>query len=342
MTLLITICQKKEWTEYVRKSIGYDFYHTWYYHSLDNSGEPFLFVYQEAANFIAIPLVKRKIKNSSLFDLTSVYGYTGPISNQSFEEMNDDLMENFKISFLSFLKIERNISVFSRLHPFFNQKVLIEKFGGIYENGKTVAIDLTLPIEKQRSNYRKSVLVSIKRSWEKSHCIKETNSLQDIRVFAGIYAENMNRIGAASSYLFDEQYFIDFLRADEFKSKLLLVYDKDMAICGTIITCTNDIIEGHLIATKTEFIKESPAKLLVDEISVIGRRLGMKYYHLGGGLAYKEDSLFHWKTGFSDLFFNYYSWRYIADEPAYKSLVLNLGINPSSDIDYFPLYRTAT
>ena len=124
MTHLITIQQKETWAEYVQKSTEHDFYHTWYYHSLDKSGEPLLFVYQEGENFIALPLLKRKIDNSVLSDLTSVYGYTGPISNQKFEELDDQLMENFKAAFLKFLKTGKNISVFSRLHPFINQELI--------------------------------------------------------------------------------------------------------------------------------------------------------------------------------------------------------------------------
>lgn len=340
MTHLITIQQKEKWAEYVQSSLEHDFYHTWYYHSLDKSGDPILFVQQEGKNFIALPLLKRKINNSLLFDLTSVYGYTGPISNQKFEELDEDLMEDFKTEFLRFLKTEGNISVFSRLHPFINQELLMKKFGGIYQNGKTVAIDLTISLEAQRAKYRETVAASIKQSRKKGYYVKETNSTDDIRVFIDIYTENMKRIGATDYYLFNEQYFTNLLRSDEFNSKLLLVYAGDKAICGTIITCTNFIVEGHLIGTRTEFLRESPTKLLVDEISIIGRKLGMKYYHLGGGLGFREDSLFKWKAGFSDLFLNYTSWRYVADEPAYNSLVDGLGISHSSNVDFFPLYRS--
>ena len=89
---------------YVKNSAEYDFYHTWYYHSLDQTGDPFLFIYEESNNFIAFPLLDRKIEDSDLSDLTSVYGYTGPISNLKFEELNDAFMENFKNIFLSFLE----------------------------------------------------------------------------------------------------------------------------------------------------------------------------------------------------------------------------------------------
>ena len=210
MTQIITIDQKQEWVSYIRRSAEHDFYHTWHYHSLDTSGDPILFVYEEAERFIAFPMIKRKIDNSQYSDLTSVYGYPGPVSNPGFENMEDDLMENFKREFLNFLKNGRIVSVFSRLHPFMKQQSLIDKFGGVFENGRTVAIDLTVPIEVQRSKYRETVYASIKQLWRKGYHIKESKTIEDIRVFIDIYTENMKRIGATDYYLFNEQYFIEY------------------------------------------------------------------------------------------------------------------------------------
>ncbi|WP_223833657.1 hypothetical protein [Pedobacter riviphilus] len=157
MRKILTIDDKQEWSTYVKRALHYDFYHTWYYHSLDKSGFPILFVYEEGENYIAFPLLKRNIPCSDFFDFTSVYGYTGPISNMDFNALDDDFMERFKNTFIAFLKTGQNVTVFSRLHPFFHQERLMEKFSGVYANGKTVVIDLTTTIESQRAGYRKSV-----------------------------------------------------------------------------------------------------------------------------------------------------------------------------------------
>ena len=41
---LVTVHEKDLWNRYVHACKMYDFYHTWYYHSLEKSGEPVLFV----------------------------------------------------------------------------------------------------------------------------------------------------------------------------------------------------------------------------------------------------------------------------------------------------------
>ncbi|WP_214225517.1 GNAT family N-acetyltransferase [Pedobacter sp. B4-66] len=339
MRKLITIDQKEEWNTYIKESHSYDFYHTWSYHAIDKGGDPILFVYQEKIDFIAFPFIKRSIPNTSFFDLSSVYGYTGPVSNKKFEDLDSCLIDNFKKSFLEFLENEKIVTVFSRLNPFLNQNFLIQKFGSLHRNGRTVAIDLRCTIETQRKKYRETTAKHIKRCIKKGYFIQESKSPEDVEAFYNIYSENMQRVGSTDFYLFNKQHFIELLQSDEIDCRLVLVYAKDKIISGQIIACTNGIVEAYLLGTLQEYLKDSPAKFLFDQVSVIGRTLGMKYYHLGGGLGFKEDSLFYWKTGFSDLFFNYNSWRYIANETVYYHLVEKTGNDINSTVDFFPLYR---
>jgi len=339
MKRIIKLFEKEDWKYYVGNSLQYDFYHTWHYHSLDMVGEPLLFVYEEAGNYLAFPLIKRKIPGSKYFDLTSVYGYTGPISNQKFSELGTGFLENFNLSFMEFLAEDKIVSVFSRLHPFFDQRLALSKLGGIHSNGKTVAIDLTVPIEEQRKKYHRSLRGKINQLKRKGYEVRESAELEDLDIFANIYTENMKRIGATDSYLFPGSYFRALYNSDELNSKLLLVYLNNQAVSGAYIVCTNDIIQAHLLGTLTEYLSDSPAKLLTDEITVIGRRMGARYFHLGGGLNFKKDSLFEWKACFSELILDFSSWRYIAHPKVYDALLKMQKINPETDIDFFPLYR---
>lgn len=334
-----TLEDRESWQKIVRSALFYDFYHTWIYHSLEKSGIPKLFLYSENGNFVAIPFLTRQIFNTDYFDITSAYGYVGPISNIKFEDMSSSLINNFIIAFLNYLKLEKNISVFARLHPFIKQDILLEKFSGIHSNGRTVVIDLQVSLTEQRSKYRRTVRENINQLRKKGYYVKEANDPDSVKKFVSIYSENMRRIGATDYYFFNEDYFTKLLTSDEVDSKLLLVYLNDEAICGTLVTCTHEIIQGHLIGTRTNYLKESPAKLLVEEISILGRAFNMKYYHLGGGLGGNDDSLFNWKAGFSDMYLNFKTWRYIADKMIYNQFVNNMGFSPDSNEDFFPLYR---
>jgi len=340
MKKIITLSRSEEWKAYVKRSKNYDFYHTYTYHSLDETGVPFLFVYEEEGDFIAFPLVKRDIPETDFFDCSSVYGYSGPISNKNFTSLEEGFINKFKIAFLSFLHKEKIISIFTRLHPYFNQQVILKKFGGIHENGKIVSLDLTIPIEEQRSKYQNRVLRQVKQMNRKGYYVKEANNLDAIRTFNSMYTAAMLRLEASKTYLFTEEYFSRLLHSQEIDARLLFVYNEvDVPICGAIVVFTNHIIQAHLLATDADYYSESPAKLLTDEITLLGRKLGMKYYNLGGGLGYKEDSLFNWKLAFSKQTFNFYSWRYVVNRSMYNKLLFEFDIDENGSDELFPLYR---
>lgn len=338
-TLQLTLKQKDDWIKYVGLAADYDFYHSWQYHSMATTGNPILFVYAETGNFIALPLLERPIEDTIYSDLHCVYGYSGPISNLKFDQVPDSLSDNFIKAFLKFLHEGKYVSVFSKLHPFFNQNMLLKKTGGLYENGKTIAINLQQSLEEQRKQYRETTMDGIKKCRRLGYTLRESRTQEDIAVFSALYKANMSRISAADFYLFDEDYFTRLIHSAEFDCKLVLVCKDDEIACGSIIMCTSGIIQGHLIATNANHLKYSPAKFLIDEVSELGRKWDMKYYHLGGGLGFKENSLFEWKLGFSSLVLDYYSWRYIANESVYNQLVEKSGIDIQDTTDFFPLYR---
>lgn len=344
MKYVIKIEQEEEWKNLVKRAFNYDFYHSWTYHSLDNTcGIPMLFVYEEGNNFIAIPLLKREIQDSEYYDMSSVYGYSGPISNKAFHKLPSELVTNFRASFLEFLKEEKIVTVFSRLNPFFNQDELMEDFGGVVDNGKVVVLDLSIPLDEQRKSYQERVYRKVKNLRKKGFYVKEANTKEDVKIFTSIYTLNMLRVDATATYYFDEAYFEALLNSDEFDARLIFVYDKnDYPVCGEIVAITNGVLHAHLLATREEYLSDSPAKLLTEEITIIGRELGVKYYNLGGGFGFKEDSLFRWKANFSGLTFDYRSWRFVANQEIYKSLLTKQEIEPDTEVDFFPLYRLQT
>jgi hypothetical protein len=334
-----TIKDKELWTAYLNRAAAYDFYHTWYYHNLDGGNAACLYVFEEGENFIAYPFLKREIQGTSFFDLSCVYGYTGPISNRLFDVQDAAFFDKFQQAFLDHLQEEQIVSIFSRLHPFFKQEHLLLRFSGVFPNGKTVAIDLRVPIEAQRAAYHKSYRQQIRILREKGYEVRESKDQAHVETYASIYTENMRRVGASDYYLFTTDYFNSLLASAEYDSKLMLVFLNDEIVSGGVVICTNKIMQVHLMSTRTEHLNLSPPKLVVEETSILGRALGYEFINLGGGLNFKEDSLFKWKAGFTKLFLDYNSWRYVVNQPIYNELLRDRGIDPLLDVDFFPLYR---
>lgn len=337
----VPIDDKEVWKSKVQNALAYDFHHTWYYHSLETDTKPFLFLLEHKNNFIALPLLKRRIEGTEYFDCTSVYGYAGPISNRPFCELDNEIIEEFKYAFENFLQREKIVCVFSRLHPILHQDTLLQHLGGLQDDGKTVAIDLSIPHEEQVRNYRRAIRMKINQLRKKGFTVREATCTSELKEFVRIYTENMIKVNASESYFFDESYFSNLLNAEDFQSKLLLAYYENKITSGIIVTCSHNIMQTHLAATSNKFLHEAPMKLLFDEASIFGRDLGMKYLHLGGGVGGKEDSLFVFKSGFSNLFFDFKTWRYVANQPVYNQLVEEKCKNKELTNVIFPLYRSS-
>lgn len=339
MIRLITIQQDAEWQETVRSALFYDYYHTWYYNSIADDGEPVLLKYSDGNDFIAIPLLKRPIPNTEFYDMTSVYGYAGPISNKPFCKIHSQMKESFKQDLEMFLSKNNYVSVFTRLNPFLDQLSLMNNFNGVHDTGKIVVIDLRESLEQQHKKYESGLLRKIQKLRTQGFAVKEAETIEDVKAFAGIYRENMRSVGAADFYMFDEDYFQRMLRSTEFDCRLMMVYHNSIPVCGATIVCTQKIMQSHLLGTLDSYKKFSPAKLLTEEITLLGRKQGMEFFNLGGGYGFKEDSLFYFKSAFSDLSIEYKSWRYVVNEQEYTRLVLNADIDADNDVDFFPLYR---
>ncbi|PTQ99602.1 acetyltransferase (GNAT) family protein [Mucilaginibacter yixingensis] len=334
-----TVQYRKEWDDYVNRSLLHDVFHSCTYQSLNTEGEPLLFVYEEGDMFIALPVVKRKVEGTDFYDMTSVYGYCGPISNVNITELSEVILADFTAAFKRFMTDQRAICIFSRLHPFIDQCHLLENIGGVVENGSTLYMDLSSSIDDQRSGYEKRLSRQVRQLRNKGYLIKEATNADEIKAFVDVYHKNMDRLHAAPMYYFDEAYFTTILELEGFDSKLLLVYDGTVLTCGALVLLSDTIIRNHLSATSPDYLSESPSKLLTDEISVMGRRLGKKIFHLGGGVGGKEDSLFEFKKRFSNLQVKDHIWRYVNDREAYDAIVAKAGADIDLQSGYFPLYR---
>lgn len=328
-----------KWDEIVKKSSIYDFHHTSFYHKIDNNFRSVLFYVEKGDDFLALPLVIRPIEMTDWFDITSVYGYCGFISNQNIGKIENGLLSFFKDSFNKYCIENSIVSVFSRLHPIINQKFMFTDFGTVSDLNKTIAVDLRLSPEEQRKQYRKSNKSEINQLKKKGFSVVEAKNKFEIENFIAIYYETMDRVNANKYYYFTKEYFHDFLSNTIFKNKLLLAKFNDEIVAGAIFTYTDKIMQYHLAGTVENYIRETPMKLILDEARLLGNELKLEFLHLGGGVGGNdEDTLFRFKSGFSDLQFQFSVWKYIIDEEKYNYMVEKKGL-ANNEVNFFPLYR---
>lgn len=158
------IGNKKEWDALLDNVAGYDFYHTYDYHinCAHDDEEIALISYTTKDTLIAFPVLIRPIKNSSFFDVTSVYGYGGPLSKNITPDTN---LTPFYNKLRIYFQQKNIICAYSSLNPYIdNQKRILSGLGKIENISKIVNLNLKQTLEEQESNFSKTTKRYINRN----------------------------------------------------------------------------------------------------------------------------------------------------------------------------------
>ena len=344
---MIKIIKKKDdWCSLIATSKNSDFYHTYDYHYLSKKDDetPILFAYSDSGKTIALPLLLREIEGTPYFDATSVYGYSGPITNNISIDFDNSIFKRELYKLFQELNI---ISVFSRLNPFVeHQENVLKGIGDLISSGSIINIDLTRDLDVQKSGYHKRLRTYVNKS-RKQCSIRLAESSEDLDKFIEMYYENMKRVHADKSYFFSKDYFHDLLRSKGFVTEILLAVNNasQEIIGGAMFIKKNKIVQYHLSGAKEEFLSLNAIKLIIDEMRIRASNANYRYLNLGGGVGNKEDSLFYFKSGFSKDYKTFKLWKYIVNKQIYDDLVLKrhqkncTPIYKSCD-EYFPRYRS--
>ncbi len=331
---------RKDWTEFLSSVEAYDCYHTYDYHQLSKSAEDSAVIikYEKDGTIIGLPLLIRKINGSKFYDAISVYGYSGPISKGISSSFN---FKDFRNSLKEFFLKEDIISVFIRLNPYLPyQNIIFHGFGELTYLGKIVNINLSLALKEQRQRYHRRLKNQVNKAY-KECTIKLVDTVEDFNIFKNIYLENMNRVNAKRFYFFDDNYFDKIMNAKDFKTSIYLAIDNNSAkaIAGCMFIKANDLIHYHLSGTSKDYLHLNATKLLIDNMRLKGVEQGFKNFNLGGGLGANEnDSLFMFKSSFSNEYRLFFVWKLIVNKSKYNELCKQNSVE-STTTDFFPKYR---
>ncbi|UNC93589.1 GNAT family N-acetyltransferase [Candidatus Contubernalis alkaliaceticus] len=337
------------WLEELKQVGTFDIYHLPSYHRLSETageGRGVMIIYKNNGLTVLFPLLLRRIQDlpfvkdmgKGFKDAVSVYGYGGPVASRM-------PVEEEKASFwkclLDYLNSARVISVFSSLHPLLGQENILRGLGEIMPTSPTISIDLTGTEEAQYSDYRKSHRRRLK-GLEKEGCVCfEDREKQYWEEFEEIYLETMERANASRYYFFSKEYF-SFLKKEMAQDIHLFVCLKGSTVinAGTASLC-NGIVQAHLGGTRKHYLALSPEVLSVDTLRAWGKEKGAHTLHLGRGFGGADDSLLHFKKGFSKRDHSFNFWKCIIRKDIYSQLYGELcrktGVQPEGA--YFPAYR---
>jgi Acetyltransferase (GNAT) domain len=346
------------WQQYLDR-LPHDFYHLPGYLELEaqrHQGQPEAIAIEDRDCVFFLPYIIRECPQSEdflrlgskpIYDVISPYGYPGMLidragQNPQFVAKCLDIVYECWYS--------KNIcSAFLRLHPIFNDRIDFtltnpDRFS-INERGDVVLCDLTQDTETIWKQIRSSHRTKINKL-KRSGFVAKMVPVDCLDTFIEIYIETMQRVNANAAYFFTREYFQSFIQALGDRLHICAIELDGETVAASLITEVNGIVQYHLGGTKTKFLPQSPTTIMFDYLMAWGKQRNNQYLNLGGGLGSSRDSLFHFKSGFSDRVATFMTMQSIINPELYSYLVqsramaVNKTVAEFEQTAFFPAYRS--
>jgi len=286
-------------------------------------------------------------KSAGHFDLESVYGFGGPLS---LNPLSEKVALQYAKAFSEYNLRQGAITEFCVLHPLLQSEqiaclpIALERFVRKY----CVYLDLSEPYHILWKNIEERQRKAIAVARRKGLRVRKVqlNNL-NIGCFQNMYLSTMSRVNANSSWHFPDNYFTncrDYL--GESKVSLFAAELDGKAISYFFLIHEFETCYYHFAAGDPAYNAYNPSSLLMFDTLLWAKAQGLKYFFLGGGrTAEEDDSLFRFKSSFSEKTAPLNSYQRIFNSQLYKDLVSVRFADELDDScasinsDYFPLYR---
>ena len=325
------------WTEVLGRC-RHDFYHLPGYVQVsarEDGGDACALLVEEDGRELLLPLVMRPLSDG-LADATSPYGYPGPITSADADET---WIERALSVGERYLAEQDTVTLFVRLHPLLNPSPP-EGVGTVIQHGDTVTLDLTLSEEEQWRGIRRNHRQQIRQAREAGYQVFVDDGYRHYEDFQRLYLDTMRRLEASDYYLFDGEYFEGLRDALEERLHLACATISGEVAAAALFVATDGIVQMHLTGHAERFAKDQPMKLVFDHVRAWSNEHGATALHLGGGRGGAEDSLLHFKAGFSKIRQPFYTLRSVVHPDRY---LRHMATVPDADPDDlsgpFPAYH---
>lgn len=312
-------------------------------------GAAHCFIYRSANGLVLYPFLLRRINDLALFhdveecwDIITPYGYGGPLYSATDEQSLPQLVRGFLESFHTYCDGHRIVTEFARLHPLLGNHRMLPESSKVFHH-ETIYIDLRQSEQDLWKEIRKGHKSSIKKALRFQVKVVRDEDGRYTEQFHKLYINTMRRQQASPSYFFPLSFFKDILELLGQHASLFVALHDEKVVTAAIFMHYGDYVHYHFSGSDADYLHLCANHLLVYEVAKWAQQQGAQFFHLGGGLQ-PNDSLFMFKSGFSDKRAPFYTYRRIHDSACYEQLGKRKleveGLSGSAvDDGFFPQYR---
>lgn len=340
--------ESEAWHQLLRQQPARDVYFQPEYHrahELSGDGTAKVFVAEDQGRALFYPFMLRPINSvaglpiaESWFDIESVYGYSGPLSNTSDSGFLSAAWECFE----SCCRENFVVAEFVRFHPMMDNFLFADSSYMVSMDRETVVVNLNRTQEDLWQSYSPSHRNKIRKAQKNGLQCEEWPLPRGIDHFKKLYRETMNRVGAFGYYYFSDTYFDALMELLGQRLRLFVVLSSGTVVAASLFLLSDESIHYHLTGSSRELMHLAPVPLLLHTVALWGNQRGYRALHLGGGATPDpRDSLFTFKASISKLRRTYYTGKRIRNPEVYEKLcsLWMRRAHVSTKPNYFLLYR---
>ncbi|PYI57186.1 lipid II:glycine glycyltransferase FemX [Paenibacillus flagellatus] len=337
---------QERWNHYILLLPEADIYFTAEYckiYEKNGEGKATLAVYEDGDNIICYPYLLRSINHLPIirtldlqeewYDITTPYGYGGPISNIKEPQKRERLFADFQKRFGQYCQENRIIAEFVRFHPILKNYEYYRAVNPVFMRN---TIHVSLEGTEQEINQRFSPDNRNRiRKAKKEGLTTNFSDPKRLEHLVRLYYSTMDRKHANGYYYFSENFFTNTVSLLEGHVQLIEVKAGNLVVASSLFMHYNKYVHYHLMGASREYLRLAPVNLLLSEAIQWAKDKGYQYMHLGGGYT-GNDNLFRFKRTFnSESVLDYYIGRKVHLPEVYGHISKCLNMSD----EYFPVYR---
>ena len=341
------ITESIEWDEHIRFCQSNVFWTYDYYQSYQNHGTPEAVYYEDSRGRVFYPYLRRIIHSDQLssqhYDITSAYGYGGPLIQCKVKSDEASLFNDFRKMFVQYCQESNIVSEFVRMHPLLVDSSLMSEHMDVSQVNYNVYVELhpERSEENDLSTYKKANRNSIRKAMKHGVEVLIDEDKGHLDEFIDIYNHTMKRNNAVEFYYFRKDYFKDLVERLCDNSVLVHAIYQNKIVSSELILFDESYYYPFLSGTLSDYYHLSANNLLTHKVVQWAKERRGRYYLLGGG--YKpNDGIYTYKKSFAPKHeVAYYVGKKVINPDIYDLLSIPPeGVRYDDvDVNYFPRYR---
>jgi len=255
------------------------------YSSREKYSQALMYVQESDCNIFAFPFIlneiPRKFCNTKkrLYDISSVYGYSGPLSRKNDKKFLDVAWKNFDL-----WALDNNIICEFTRFSFYNGNRCVAHPETKILNNRTVAVsyfNMSEDAHKKILGPKTRNMIAKARSSDLR--IKKLSFKENYPKFKKLYDELMCKNSAPSFFLYDDDYYKELAKMDINQLNLFGIFRNEEFVGAVIIIRYGHYALYHLGAVKEGLNSLGCSNFYLFELWKILGSEGIEILNLGGG-----------------------------------------------------------